>query len=127
MNIAESSIDKKVVTLVLTLVLLVGGLLAFQNMSRLEDPEFTIKDALVITPYPGATAAEVEEEVTDTIELAIQQLLYPGRNSLSYRGMTLPGFGDSGCNPVDVIRHSILFRGTVAERRRSTCSVRTSL
>lgn len=74
MNIAESSIDKKVVTLVLTLVLLVGGLLAFQNMSRLEDPEFTIKDALVITPYPGATAAEVEEEVTDTIELAIQQL-----------------------------------------------------
>ena len=74
MNIAESSIDKKVVTLVLTIVMLVGGLLAFENMSRLEDPEFTIKDALVITPYPGATAAEVEEEVTDTIELAIQQL-----------------------------------------------------
>lgn len=74
MNIAESSIDKKVVTLVLTIVMLVGGLLAFENMSRLEDPEFTIKDALVITPYPGATAAEVEEEVTDTIELAVQQL-----------------------------------------------------
>jgi multidrug efflux pump subunit AcrB len=43
-------------------------------MSRLEDPEFTIKDALVITPYPGASAMEVEEEVTDNIELAIQQL-----------------------------------------------------
>ena len=74
MNIAESSIDNKVVTLALTLVMLVGGLFAYQNMSRLEDPEFTIKDALVITPYPGATAAEVEEEVTDEIEMAVQQL-----------------------------------------------------
>ena len=43
-------------------------------MSRLEDPEFTIKDALVITPYPGASALEVAEEVSDEIELAAQQL-----------------------------------------------------
>lgn len=54
--------------------MLLGGLKAFQGMSRLEDPEFTIKDALVITPYPGASATEVEEEVTDRIELAVQQL-----------------------------------------------------
>ena len=74
MNIAESSINNKTVTLVLTAVLLVGGLQAYQSMSRLEDPEFTIKDALVITPYPGASAAEVEEEVTDEIEMAVQKL-----------------------------------------------------
>ena len=43
-------------------------------MSRLEDPELTIKDALVITPYPGASALEVEEEVTDKIEKAAQEL-----------------------------------------------------
>ena len=68
MKLADSAIDNKVVTLVLTVVILGGGLLAYQSMSRLEDPEFTIKDALVITPYPGATAYEVEEEVTDEIE-----------------------------------------------------------
>ncbi len=56
------------------MVLLVAGLQAYQQMSRLEDPEFTIKDALVITPYPGASAAEVEEEVTDELEMAVQQL-----------------------------------------------------
>ncbi len=56
------------------MVLLVAGLQAYQQMSRLEDPEFTIKDALVITPYPGASAAEVEEEVTDEIEIAVQKL-----------------------------------------------------
>ncbi len=74
MDIAEFSITRKVVTLTLTFVMLGGGVLAYQSMSRLEDPEFTIKDALVITPYPGASAYEVEEEVTDELELAVQQL-----------------------------------------------------
>ena len=74
MNIAELSIRKRTVTLVLTVVMLGAGLSSYQGMSRLEDPEFTIKDALVITPYPGASAAEVEEEVTDEMELAVQKL-----------------------------------------------------
>jgi multidrug efflux pump subunit AcrB len=74
MNIAQFAIENRVVTLVLTFVMLGGGLVSYQGMSRLEDPEFTIKDALVITPYPGASATEVEEEVTDTIETAVQAL-----------------------------------------------------
>ena len=74
MNIAPFWIENRVVTLVLTFVLLGGGMAAFEGMSRLEDPEFTIKDALVITPYPGASAFEVEEEVTDEIEEATQKL-----------------------------------------------------
>lgn len=74
MKLAESAIDNKVFTLVLTVVILGAGVMAFQGMSRLEDPEFTIKDALVVTPYPGATAFEVEEEVTDEIEIAVQKL-----------------------------------------------------
>src|SRR5262249_7333192 len=41
---------------------------------RLEDPEFTIKEALIITPYPGASAEEVALEVTNPIETACQQL-----------------------------------------------------
>ena len=74
MNIAEFSIKKNVITWTLTLVLLVAGLLFFQNLPRLEDPEFTIKEAIIITPYPGASAAEVEEEVTNVMELAAQEL-----------------------------------------------------
>ena len=60
MSLAERSIENRTVTLVLTVVTLLGGLYAYQNLSRLEDPEFTIKEALVVTPYPGATAEEVE-------------------------------------------------------------------
>lgn len=74
MNISRFWIENRVVTLVLTGVVLLGGLNAYNGMSRLEDPEFTIKDALVMTPYAGASATEVEEEVTDELETAIQQL-----------------------------------------------------
>lgn len=89
MNIAEYAIKKKTVTSVLTGVLLFAGIAAFQNLSRLEDPEFTIKDALVMTSYPGATAAEVEEEVSEVIERAAQQLGQLKRvESRSERGLS---------------------------------------
>ena len=74
MDIAGAAIRNRVVTLVLTVTMLIGGLSAYQGMSRLEDPEFTIKEALVITQYPGASATEVEEEVSEPLEIAIQQL-----------------------------------------------------
>ncbi len=74
MNIAEASIRFRTVTLVLTALVLLLGVKAYFDLPRLEDPEFTIKDALVITAYPGATAQEVADEVTDVIERAAQQL-----------------------------------------------------
>jgi multidrug efflux pump subunit AcrB len=74
MNIAELSIRKSVITWVLTILMVVLGASSFFQLAWLEDPEFTIKDAIITTPYPGASAAEVEEEVTNVIEKAIQQL-----------------------------------------------------
>ncbi len=53
---------------------LVGGIIAYKNIGRLEDPEFTIKSALVYTSYPGASPKEVEEEVTDKIEIAAHEI-----------------------------------------------------
>lgn len=74
MKITEYCLENRVTTLFLTLVAIVGGLYSYENMGRLEDPEFTLKDALIITPYAGASAAEVEQEVTDEIEIAAQKL-----------------------------------------------------
>ena len=74
MNIAESSINKKLITIVLTIVFLFAGIKSYNNLARLEDPEFTIKEAIISTPYPGASAAEVEEEVSNVIEKACQEL-----------------------------------------------------
>jgi len=74
MNIAEASIRRKTVTLVFAVLMVVLGIWSYMHLPRLEDPEFTIKDALIITPYPGASAQEVEKEVSDVIERAVQQL-----------------------------------------------------
>ncbi|KKC99442.1 efflux RND transporter permease subunit [Photobacterium halotolerans] len=89
MNIASIAIKNRIVTLVLTLVMFVAGFSAYTDMSRLEDPEFTIKEALVVTPYPGASASEVEQEVSDELEIAVQQLGQLERvESKSERGMS---------------------------------------
>ena len=90
MKITEFCLENRTTTLVLTVVMIVAGLASYSGMGRLEDPELTIKDALVITQYPGASAEEVEEEVTDEIEIAIQQMgqLYE-ISSVSYRGLSI--------------------------------------
>ncbi len=90
MKITEFCLENRTTTLDLTLVMVVAGIGAYQNMGRLEDPEFTIKDALIITQYPGATAEEVEEEVTDEIEIAVQQLAQLDEvSSVSRRGLSI--------------------------------------
>ncbi|UOA09756.1 efflux RND transporter permease subunit [Methylobacter sp. S3L5C] len=89
MNLAEWSIRKSLITWVMTILFLVVGWSSYQQLSRLEDPEFTIKDAVITTPYPGASAAEVEEEVTNLIEKAAQQMGQLKRvESRSSRGLS---------------------------------------
>jgi len=89
MNIAEISIEKSVITWTLTVVMLVLGYFSYMGLPRLEDPEFAIKDAVIVTPYPGASPAEVEEEVTDLIEKACQELGQLRRvESYSARGLS---------------------------------------
>lgn len=76
MNIAEYSIRHKVVSWLFTLILLIGGVVSFSRLGQLEDPEFTLKTAMVITNYAGASPRQVEEEVTLPVEKAIQTLPY---------------------------------------------------
>ena len=74
MNVAHYSIKNKVISWMFVLLLLIGGSVSFTGLGQLEFPEFTIKNALVITPYPGASPEQVEEEVTLPLEDAIQQM-----------------------------------------------------
>ncbi len=74
MNLAGYAIQHKAVMSVGVVLVILGGLFAYNGLGRLEDPEFTIKEAVVYTQYPGATAGQVELEVTEQIETAVQQL-----------------------------------------------------
>lgn len=74
MNLGVASVENKRVVFFVMFLTLVGGIWAYKNIGRLEDPEFTIKQALIVTPYPGASAEEVAKEITNPIEFACQQL-----------------------------------------------------
>lgn len=88
-GIAAYFINNRVISWMISLIFLIGGTFAFFGLGRLEDPAFTIKDAMVVTSYPGATPQEVEEEVTYPLEKAIQQLTYVDEvNSISSRGLS---------------------------------------
>ncbi|MBD12097.1 MAG: MFS transporter, partial [Roseovarius sp.] len=73
-SISGASIQRPVAVWLLILFCLLGGYWGLNTVGRLEDPSFTLKTALVFVPYPGATAVEVEEEVSDVIENALQQM-----------------------------------------------------
>ncbi len=74
MNIGEYSVKTPVISWLLVVILVGGGLWGFERMGKLEDPAFTIKLAKIITLYPGATAQQVQDEVTYHIEDAIQRM-----------------------------------------------------
>lgn len=74
MDFARYSIKNPVNVWLMVIVLVIGGLIALSNIGRLEDPAFTIKQVKVITQYAGASAEKVEKEITEPLEIAIQQM-----------------------------------------------------
>ncbi len=70
----EKLLNQKAMISTILFAVLVGGIIAYTNIGKLEDAEIPIKSAMVITVYPGATAHEVELEVTDVLEKQIQKL-----------------------------------------------------
>nr|WP_319516846.1 efflux RND transporter permease subunit [uncultured Cohaesibacter sp.] len=89
MKLTDYAIENKVVSWMMTILLLAGGMYAYMNLGRLEDPEFTIKEAVIATYYPGASSYEVEDEITLPIETALQQLPYVDHiTSISSAGLS---------------------------------------
>lgn len=74
MGITEFVVQRKVAVYFFAALLVIGGVVSFGQLARLEDPDFTVKTGVVVTRYPGADPEAVELEVTDRIEKAIQEL-----------------------------------------------------
>jgi multidrug efflux pump len=75
-NLSEWALEHPSMVLYLMIVLLVGGVLAFFQLGRAEDPDFTFKVMVVRTQWPGATALQVEAELTERIEKKLQETPY---------------------------------------------------
>ena len=74
MNLTKIALNSSRVTLMILLVILVMGLLAYNQLSRDSMPPFTIRVCSVVTQFPGASPERVEELITDKIEQVAQEL-----------------------------------------------------
>ncbi len=84
----ERLLNQKAMITTILFAVFIGGIIAYTNIGKLEDAEIPIKAATVYTIYPGATAHEVELEVTDVLEKAIQKL----ENIDEITSVSRPGF-----------------------------------
>jgi multidrug efflux pump subunit AcrB len=74
LNLPRYALDHKAVVLAFLGVFLAVGVFNFYSMPRREDPEITIRDALVLTRWPGASAQRVDELITDPLEEVLAQV-----------------------------------------------------
>lgn len=86
MNLPRFALTHRPVILAFTVLFLSIGIFNFSSMSRREDPEITIRDALIITPWPGASATMVGELITKTIEDVVLEI--PEITTVESKSMT---------------------------------------
>jgi len=74
MNIAGWCVKNNRTAFVVFLIVILAGVFAFQSVPRLETPDFTIRVAIVITQFPGASPKKIEELITDKLEAKFQEM-----------------------------------------------------
>ena len=79
-NLTEISLKHKGLVWYFILVVFIGGIFSYGKLGRMEDPDFTIRQMVVSVAWPGATAQQMEEQVTDKLEKKLQDV--PGLKEL---------------------------------------------
>ncbi|MDO9150567.1 MAG: efflux RND transporter permease subunit [Methylotenera sp.] len=74
LNLSNWALTHQTLVLYLMLVLTISGFLAYSKLGQSEDPPFTFKVMLVSVTWPGASAQEVEQQVTDKLEKKLQEI-----------------------------------------------------
>lgn len=73
-KLVNYAISNKTVTYFAAILIFIAGLASYSSLGKLEDPDFTVKTGVIVTSYPGASPEEVEQEVTNKIEEALQEM-----------------------------------------------------
>ncbi|MBP6366037.1 MAG: efflux RND transporter permease subunit [Nitrosomonas sp.] len=73
-NLSKWALEHRTFTGFVMVLLLLGGIFAYFTLEQREDPKFTFRLMVVKTLYPGATALEVENQVTDRLEKKLQEV-----------------------------------------------------
>lgn len=73
-NLTEVSLKNRDLVWYVIAVVFVAGIFSYLKLGRMEDPSFTIRQMVVTAAWPGATAAEMEQQVTDKLERKFQDI-----------------------------------------------------
>lgn len=73
-NLTEISLKHKGLVWYFIIIVFFGGMFSYEKLGRMEDPDFTIRQMVVSAAWPGATAQQMEEQVTDKIERKLQDV-----------------------------------------------------
>ena len=71
-NLTELSLRHRTLVWYFIIVFAIGGIFAYESLGRMEDPAFTIRQMVISAAWPGATAEEMQEQVTDKLERRFQ-------------------------------------------------------
>lgn len=72
LNLAEWAIRHKQIVYFFVIAIITGGLWSYFHLGRSEDPDFTIRQAVVTAAWPGASAQQITQQVTDPLEKKLQ-------------------------------------------------------
>ena len=86
-NLTELSLNNRPLIWYFIIVTFIGGVFSYFNLGRMEDPKFVVREMIVAAYWSGATADEMQEQVTDKIEKKLQDI--PHLDNL--RSETRPG------------------------------------
>ncbi len=89
-NLSALAVRERAITLFFILLSVIAGVYAFLSLGRAEDPAFTIRALVVSAVWPGATTAEMQDQVVNRLEKRIQEVEYLYRLETSVR----PGRAD---------------------------------
>ncbi|MEO8673233.1 MAG: efflux RND transporter permease subunit, partial [Tahibacter sp.] len=78
-NLSALAVRERSITLFLTFLISLAGIIAFFQLGRAEDPAFTVKVMTIVTAWPGATAQEMQDQVAEKLEKRLQELRWYDR------------------------------------------------
>lgn len=106
-NLTEISLKHRALVWYFIIMTAIGGVAAYFQLGRMEDPQFTIRQMVITAAWPGATAEQMQEQVTDKLEKKFQDV--PGLdhiNSETHAGQTViyvslkPGVSKDQIRPI---------------------------
>ncbi|WP_094603584.1 Multidrug resistance protein MdtB [Sporomusa silvacetica DSM 10669] len=122
LNLTEWALNHKQLVYFFVLLTFLSGILSYQQLGRMEDPDFVIRQMIVSVSWPGASARQVEEQVTDKIEKKLQDT--PGLDYL--KSYSRPGQAVIYVNLKDTVNEKDV-RPTWVEVRNMVNDIKSTL